>query len=304
MLEENNLGIRSLQRTHAIKEMMRRRPLFVAVAATACGALQQQFRCRPAQCRPEEDQPSGEVNLWSGGGYGGGYIAPYDAAVRAAVKPRRARDVEKEKVLAECLRDGLFVALFDDSIYYGTPSRMWFRGVDGVQHRGGGRPAVLRGDGTLEYWEDGQLHRANDLPAIEYGRGRRDWLVRGEYRRAADAGVAVPLLPAVVLADGTRVWVQPTTGLVHRDNGLPAIVRADGTLEFFENGMRHRANGLPAIDGLRAVRYFEHGREIVRPDSRGRVVEDRRNSGVITFDCIVPANSATRKSVGAWCEPI
>ena len=36
-------------------------------------------------------------------------------------------------------------------------------------------------------------------------------------------------------------------GQLHRDNGLPAIERTDGSNEWYVNGLRHRDGGLPAI---------------------------------------------------------
>ena len=47
---------------------------------------------------------------------------------------------------------------------------------------------------------------------------------------------------------------------LHRDNGLPAVVHANGTKYWFVNGQRHRDNDLPAIewaDGT--VEYYVRG---------------------------------------------
>lgn len=52
-------------------------------------------------------------------------------------------------------------------------------------------------------------------------------------------------LPAITRADGTQEW--RVNGQPHRDNGLPTYVGADGTLEWCINGLRHRDNDLPAI---------------------------------------------------------
>lgn len=224
----------------------------------------------------------------------------YDRAIKdSAALKQRVRNAEEEEA-TECARDGMFVALCDDGV---VVHGMWFRSIDGALHRGGGRPAVQRGNGTLEWWENNQLHRANDLPAIEHADGRRDWLVRGKYRRAAaaDAAVAAPPLPAVVLADGTRVWVQPATGLVHRDHGLPAIERADGTLEFFEHGLRHRADGLPAVFGPQTARYFERGREVPHPDAHGCAIPCAVNAGVVEFGDVA-ADHPMRKSVRTFWQ--
>ena len=50
--------------------------------------------------------------------------------------------------------------------------------------------------------------------------------------------------PAIVYADNTKVWYQ--NGVLHREDG-PAIERTDGTKEWYQNGKRHRADG-PAIE--------------------------------------------------------
>lgn len=273
---------------------MHRHPLFIITAAVG-GAWR---RHQPARCRPEEWQPPApDIGSYGGGGGGDQPSAAFDLGpsyneARTAVKDlqKRARDQQEEA--AECARDGLFVALYADDFMADEHSRIWMRNSDGARHREGDRPAVECGNGTREWWKDGQRHRANDLPAIEHFDGRRDWLVDGEYHRC-DHG-----LPAVVLVDGTRVWVHPATGLVHRDHGLPAIERAsDGTLEYFEAGLRHRAGDLPAVVGPHTVRYFEHGREVDRPDTRGSEIPYAVNSGVICFKGVVADNNPTRKSV-------
>ena len=62
-------------------------------------------------------------------------------------------------------------------------------------------PAVVRVDGTLEWYQNGRLHRADG--------------------------------PAIVYADDTLVWYQ--NGCLHRADG-PAIVYADDTCEWWING--------------------------------------------------------------------
>lgn len=49
--------------------------------------------------------------------------------------------------------------------------------------------------------------------------------------------------PAVVYADGTQWWYQ--NGLVHREDG-PAVTFPDGTEEWWQNNKRHRL-GNPAV---------------------------------------------------------
>lgn len=54
-----------------------------------------------------------------------------------------------------------------------------------------------------------------------------------------------PFGPAVVTNDGTRIWMRE--GVPHRDGGKPAVVRPDGTREFWLYGQRIRsfAGGRP-----------------------------------------------------------
>jgi hypothetical protein len=50
-------------------------------------------------------------------------------------------------------------------------------------------------------------------------------------------------LPAVIRANGSKSWCR--NGKRHRDNG-PAIIEENGTQEWYRDGKRHRDNG-PAI---------------------------------------------------------
>ena len=50
--------------------------------------------------------------------------------------------------------------------------------------------------------------------------------------------------PAVLCADGTELWYQ--NGLRHRTDG-PAVLWADGTKLWYQNGLRHRTDG-PAVE--------------------------------------------------------
>lgn len=43
-------------------------------------------------------------------------------------------------------------------------------------------------------------------------------------------------LPAIVRANGSKEWW--INGRRHRDNGLPAIVRVNGTQEYYNNGRK------------------------------------------------------------------
>jgi hypothetical protein len=46
--------------------------------------------------------------------------------------------------------------------------------------------------------------------------------------------------PAVIKADGTMEWYKDNKR--HRDNDLPAVIKADGTREWWVNGLRNRGS--------------------------------------------------------------
>ena len=65
-------------------------------------------------------------------------------------------------------------------------------------------------------------------------------------------------LPAVVYADGSMIWW--INNKVHRDGDLPAIVNVDGVRAWYNNGKRHRDNDLPAYDdGDGELIWFNNG---------------------------------------------
>ena len=56
---------------------------------------------------------------------------------------------------------------------------------------------------------------------------------------------------------GDKVFVKD--GLKHRVNG-PAVIKRDGALEYYQEGVKHRDGGLPAVifpDGK--IEYWEKG---------------------------------------------
>ncbi len=65
-------------------------------------------------------------------------------------------------------------------------------------------------------------------------------------------------LPAVIRANGTQEWRQH--GVRHRDNDLPATIYVDGSREWRRYGKIHRDNDLPAViyaDGRQC--WYYHG---------------------------------------------
>ena len=66
-------------------------------------------------------------------------------------------------------------------------------------HRNQDQSAIIRADGTREWWKDGREHREGDQPAIIYPSGTREWWKDGKYHREGDQ-------PAYIDADGHREW--------------------------------------------------------------------------------------------------
>jgi hypothetical protein len=92
-----------------------------------------------------------------------------------------------------------------------------------VFHRVNG-PAVIRADGTQEWWRYGRLHRENDEPAVIGANGRQIWYQNGWHHRVDG--------PAIVCPSGYTAWFR--NGRLHRESG-PAITRADGTQDWWQN---------------------------------------------------------------------
>ena len=69
----------------------------------------------------------------------------------------------------------------------------------------------------------------------------------GEFHR--DGG-----LPAVERTNGTKEWW--VNGKCHRDGGLPAVEYADENKEWWVNGQHHREGGLPAIEWDNGTKFW------------------------------------------------
>ena len=116
-------------------------------------------------------------------------------------------------------------------------------------------------NGHMRWTDDeGRLHREYDLPAlIEPGvRKREEWWYHGERWREDDK-------PHLIIR-GDQYWLcdpdPDGRDNIHRIGG-PAVIRADGTEEYYEFNRKHRDNGLPAVirpDG--SVEYWVRGKQI------------------------------------------
>lgn len=102
-----------------------------------------------------------------------------------------------------------------------------------VLHRLDG-PAVVRPDGTEEWWEYGQKHRF-DGPAVVRANGAETWYLHDRLHRLGG--------PAVTKPDGYEGWYE--YGQLHREDGV-AMSRPDGFRAYSVRGQYHRFDG-PAI---------------------------------------------------------
>lgn len=149
-------------------------------------------------------------------------------------------------------------------------------------HRDDDLPAVVWTDGTQEWYQHGRRCRDGDGPTRVDADGNQMWHQKSEFVVASrpwtvkrhietrwkncppdlyffsllrDEGIFFQTLedklhrdgdlPAVVRADGTQLWYQ--NGKLHRDGDMPAVVTAGGTREWFQKGQRHRDGDKPAV---------------------------------------------------------
>ncbi|WP_217924500.1 hypothetical protein [Miltoncostaea oceani] len=140
---------------------------------------------------------------------------------------------------------------FEPAVVRPDGTREWY--INGRLSRTDG-PAIERPDGTSEWFRAGRRHRKDGLPAVEYrDQDNKEWWVKGKRHR--DDG------PAVTGADGYQEFWQE--GRMHRDDG-PAKILANGAgVHYYRDGQVHRDDG-PAVESVVAggVRreYWQHGR--------------------------------------------
>jgi hypothetical protein len=114
-------------------------------------------------------------------------------------------------------------------------------------HRDDG-PALIKVDGTQEWYQHGELHR-EDGPAIVELDGWQSWYQHNKLHR--DDG------PAMVMNSGEQYWYRH--GEPHRDDG-PAVTYADGSQDWYQHGFRHRDDGPAMVWVSGEQRWFQHGK--------------------------------------------
>ena len=90
-------------------------------------------------------------------------------------------------------------------------------------------PPEVAEDGAKRWYDTyGRIHRDYDLPAIIHTDGTRVWRLHGDEARVFGK-------PDRVNPDGSMFWTR--YGRYHRENG-PAVIRADGTQEWWVGGQQ------------------------------------------------------------------
>ena len=103
------------------------------------------------------------------------------------------------------------------------------RNKKGQLHSYNDEPAIIDSDGTKYWYKNGKIHRDNDLPAAINNDGYMAWYINGKPHRDNDE-------PAVIHNNGYMSWYR--NGIRHRETGA-AIMRSDGTKEYWLNGEQH-----------------------------------------------------------------
>ena len=81
----------------------------------------------------------------------------------------------------------------------------------------------------------------------------------------------------MITDDGEQWWVEPSKRLfartLHRDNDLPALIGADGSMEWYQHGKLHRENG-PAFIGPEGDQAWFYNGEPHRNDGPAKIWAD------------------------------
>lgn len=129
-----------------------------------------------------------------------------------------------------------------------------------VFHRDNDLPALIKTDGSKEWYRAGVRHRDGDKPAVIYAGGFQVWYRHGKVHRDGDK-------PAVINATG-QFWYRH--GLSWRDNDQPTSVFHDGSKRWHRGYCLHRDNDKPAVvnaDGSK--RWHVNGTYVNSQDSDG-----------------------------------
>lgn len=92
-----------------------------------------------------------------------------------------------------------------------------------------------------------------------------------QVRRDNDAPLSSDELRRVEQANGTVLYVRGDDNMLHNESG-PAIIRRDGSREWFIDGLLHRTDGPAVIDGEGRWEFWVDGEQI--PEDRFALIYD------------------------------
>jgi hypothetical protein len=122
------------------------------------------------------------------------------------------------------------------------------------------QPAILRNDGTYEYWYNGLRHReispdGNTGPALSESDGTQEWYLNGCLHR---------------IGGPARITPQPMSGCSwyihgqrHREDG-PAQYNSLGFQLWYYRNMRHRNDGPAMITAGGALEWYYYDQHVTR----------------------------------------
>lgn len=129
------------------------------------------------------------------------------------------------------------------AIIWDDGKKEWYK--DGMRHRDDGGAAIYGGGGDMEFYVDGRRHNSEGLAIIKNDGDGEYWLNdcyldSDQYNNA----ITHNLLVSKDL-EGSLIFCDPIFKNPHNPDG-PAIIKADGTKYWYNNGQLHREDG-PAI---------------------------------------------------------
>jgi len=134
---------------------------------------------------------------------------------------------------------------------------------DGKEHRdtknpvtGLTNPSHISNGNEMRWCINGVYQRENDLPAITQKNGKiRLWYLNGERGRAN----GLPTYENDL--SGFTTWLDKD-GRFHRDGDEPAVVKKDGTFEWYKHGKHHREGDKPAVIRPDRLEWWIDGKRI------------------------------------------
>jgi|ERR1035437_5952842 hypothetical protein len=109
----------------------------------------------------------------------------------------------------------IFIEKFPASMRIERGVKIWSN-KNNMPHSVKDRPAIIKTNGTKEWYKNGDLHRDNDLPAIVKFNGTLEWYKNGKKHRDGDR-------PSYISEVGTMAWFYEGN-YVNRGEGIPCMI--------------------------------------------------------------------------------